>query len=97
MPCLWDLRKSWLQIQLHGVRALCPHRWTVRAQLLRSILDNYEALCTTWEKAIEIAKDTEMKSRIIGVSSQMEKFDYFYGVMLGELILNHTDNLSCTL
>ena len=38
-----------------------------------------------------------MKSRIIGVSLQMEKFDYFYGVMLGELILTHTDNLSCTL
>ena len=28
-----------------GVRVLCPHRWTVRAQSLKSILDNYEALC----------------------------------------------------
>ena len=80
-----------------GVRALCPHRWTVRAQSLKSILDNYEALCATWEEALDIAKDTETKSRIIGVSTQMKKFDYFFGIMLGELILNHTDNLSRTL
>ena len=38
-----------------------------------------------------------MKSRIIGVSTQMETFRYFYGVTLGELILQHTDNLSRTL
>ena len=80
-----------------GVRVLCPHRWTVRAQSLKSILDIYEALFVTWDKAIEIAKDTETKSRLIGVSSQMNKFDFFFGLMLGELILNHTDNLSCTL
>ena len=76
---------------------MCPHRWTVRAQSLKSILDNYEALCATWDEAIEIAKDTETKSRLIGVSSQMVKFDYFFGLMLRELILNHTDNLSRTL
>ena len=64
---------------------------------IKSILDNYEILCATWEEAIEIAKDTETKSMLIGVSPQMEKYDYFYGLMLGELILSHTDNLSCTL
>ena len=31
------------------------------------------------------------------MSSQMATFDYLYGVMLGELILNHSDNLSRTL
>ena len=61
-----------------GVQALGPHRCTVRAQSLNSILDNYEVLCATWDEAIEIAKDTEMKSRSIGVSSQMVKFDYFW-------------------
>ena len=68
-----------------GVRVLCPHRWTVRAQSLKSILDNYEALCATWDEAIEIAKDTETKSRLIGVSSQMVKFDYFLGLCLESL------------
>ena len=38
-----------------------------------------------------------MKSRILGVSSCMEKFDYFFGISLGELLLKHSDNLSKTL
>ena len=35
-----------------------------------------------------------MKARIQGVAAQMMKFDYFFGVSLGLLILRHTDNLS---
>ena len=31
------------------------------------------------------------------MSSQMTMFNYFYGCLLGELILRHTDNLSRTL
>ena len=46
---------------------------------------------------MRLLKDTETKSRLIGVSSQMNKFDFFFGLMLGELILSHADNLSCTL
>ena len=30
-------------------------------------------------------------------SSQMKNFDFFFGVVLGKLILSHTDNLSKTL
>ena len=57
----------------------------------------YEVLRQTWTESLQVVKDTEMKSRIIGVSIQMETFQYFYGVTLGELILRHTDNLSRTL
>ena len=35
-----------------------------------------------------------MKAHIHGVRSQMQQFDFFWGVILGELILQHTDNLS---
>ena len=38
-----------------------------------------------------------MKVRIIGVASEMEMFDYLFGVSLGDLILRHSDNLSRTL
>ena len=38
-----------------------------------------------------------MKARIQGVASQMLKFDFFFGVSLGKLILRHSDNLSRTL
>lgn len=80
-----------------GVRVLCPTRWTIRADSLLSIVSNYEALQSTWDEAVTIAKDTETKAWIHGVSFQMKTFDYLYGYMLGELILHHTDNLSHTL
>lgn len=38
-----------------------------------------------------------MKARIIGVQAQFKNFRYFFGVLLGELILKHSDNLSKTL
>ena len=42
-------------------------------------------------------KDTESQARILGVSAQMQTFQFFYGVVLGELILRHCDNRSRTL
>ena len=40
--------------------------------------------------------DTEMKARIQGMSAQMKKIEFFFGVWLGLLILRHTNNLSRT-
>jgi len=64
---------------------------------LKSILDNYNVLLVLWDESLEHVKDTEMKARIQGVAAQMMKFDYFFGVSLGLLILRHTDNLSKTM
>ena len=77
-----------------GIRVLCPTRWTVRAASLKSILDNFDVLLKVWENSLEHVKDTEMKARIQGVATQTMKFDYFFGISLGLLILRHTDNLS---
>ena len=44
-----------------------------------------------------MTRDTEAKARLQGVSAQMKSFRFLFGVMLGELILRHTDNLSRTL
>ena len=74
-----------------------PTRWIVKGESLTSIIANYETLQDTWEEALAITNNSEMKARIQGVSAQMCKFDYFYGCMLGELILKHADNLSSTL
>ena len=38
-----------------------------------------------------------LKARILGVASQMKTFSYLFGIVLGDLILRHSDNLSCTL
>ena len=80
-----------------GIRVLCPTRWTVRAESIRSILANYKTLQRTWEVALEATTDTETKARIQGVAAQMIKFTYLFGSMLGELVLKHADNLSRTL
>ena len=80
-----------------GVRVLCPARWTVRADSLASIISNYAALQHTWEEAIDVVRDTETKARIGGVSAQMTKFDFLFGMILGEMLLRHSDNLSKTL
>jgi len=80
-----------------GLRTLCPTRWTVRADCLASILANYELLLDTWNASVEIVRDVEMKSRILGVAAVMEKFHFLLGTMLAELILRHTDNLNKTL
>ena len=53
---------------------------------------------TLWKFCLE--KDnmaTEVKSRIVGVKKQMEKFDFFFGLSIGHRLYSHTDNLSKTL
>ena len=73
-----------------GIRILCPTRWIVRAEALKSILDNFNVRL----ESLERVKDTELNARIQGVATQMMKFDYFFDVSLGLLILRHTDNVS---
>ena len=80
-----------------GIRILCPTRWTVRAEALASMADNYNALMQTWDAAKDATRDTEMKARIGGVAAQMESFDFFFEVELGRKLLNMVDNLSRSL
>ena len=79
------------------MRVLCPTRWTVRADSLKSVLDNYIVLQELWEEAEKTTKDSDITARVIGVASQMTNFDFYFGVYLGEMILKHSDNLSRTL
>ncbi|WAQ94137.1 hypothetical protein MAR_006608 [Mya arenaria] len=77
-----------------GFRVLCPTRWTVTAECLKSVLDNYSILQKLWDTTYETTKDTETKVHIVGVKSQMASFDFLYGVTLGYKLLKHSDNLS---
>ena len=47
-----------------GIRTLCPTRWTVRAEALKSVVDNYEVLNELWQECLEFVKETEMKAHI---------------------------------
>ena len=89
--------KEELQPELPGMRVLCPTRWTVRADSLKSVLDNYVVLQELWEESERTTKDSDIIARVIGVASQMRKFEFYFGIYLGEMILRHSDNLSKTL
>ena len=80
-----------------NVRTFCPTRWTVRANSLSSVIENYSSIRKLWEEALETTSDTDMKARIQGVDSQMAMFGFFFGLVLSEKILRHTDALSKTL
>ena len=41
--------------------------------------------------------DSEIRARVIGVNATMNRFDFLFGLVLAERLLQHTDNLSKTL
>jgi len=45
-----------------SIRTMCPTRWTVRAESLKSIVANYTNLQDLWEEALECTSETEMKA-----------------------------------
>lgn len=76
---------------------LGPTRWTVRANSLASVMNNFDVLVQTWEEAVDAVSDSEMRARIRGVATVMCTFNYVFGNLLGECLLKHADNLSSTL
>ena len=67
----------------------------MKASSLESVLNNNKA--RLWEEAKEIAPDSETRTHITGVEFKMSTFPFLFGVLLGERVLKHTDNLSKTL
>ena len=51
-----------------------------------------------WDESLkESGLNRDVKSKIIGCKSQMETFDFYFGLKLGKLLYSHTDKLSQTL
>ncbi|XP_038055179.1 uncharacterized protein LOC119727383 [Patiria miniata] len=50
-----------------------------------------------WIWCLEEYKDTETKARVQGVASQMQKFEFFFGLSLVAVVLANADSLSTTL
>ena len=57
----------------------------------------YEVLLALWEECKDSKLDSEIRTKIIGVETQMLSFEFLFGVSLGAVILSHYDNLSKTL
>ena len=64
---------------------------------MESIIKNYTMLRELWDQVADVVRDTETITRIRGVESQMQLFHFFFGLVLGEILLHHADNLSKTL
>ena len=65
--------------------------------MVHSVINNYSVLQELWDSCLETRLQPDIRSRVIGVQAQMKSFEYFFGVVLGERILKHADNLSKTL
>ena len=91
---LFDKLKTTIAPDSPSFRTLCPTRWTVGAACLESVLENWDVLRELWSQSLETKLDPEVKSRITGVSYQIETFDFYFGMQLGILVLRHCDNLS---
>lgn len=57
-------------------------RWTVRANCLKKIIDNYSKLQSLWDICLEENLTREVRSRIIGCKAQMKSFPFFFRVVL---------------
>ena len=82
-----------------GILGLCPSGWTVRASCFQGILDNYAALLQEWTISLDdkVQSDIYIRGSIIGCQAQVNTFDFFFGLNLGQRLFSHTDNLSRTL
>lgn len=50
-----------------------------------------------WDVALDVSTDSKAQARIGGVKANMKTFDFVFGLVLGQRLLAHTDNLSKTM
>ena len=87
--------KSELSPHTPGVKPLCPTRWTVRAESLRSFLLNYQVILSVLEEILEeYGGSTESKAITRGIASTIKGFSFFFGLAIAEKFLLITDTLS---
>ena len=80
-----------------GYRTLYATRWNIRAVSLQSFFDNWDVFQELWDEILEGRVDPEVRGRVVGVQTQIQSFNFFSGIQLGDLVLRHTDNLSSSL
>ncbi|CAB4030796.1 zinc finger MYM-type 1-like [Paramuricea clavata] len=80
-----------------GLTKFSATRWTVRAICFERVIDNYNVILKLWDECLKTKLPPDIRGRIIGCSTQMESFDFYFGLHLGVTIFRHTDNLSATL
>ena len=56
--------KEQLQCSAPGIRILCPTRWMVPVDYLKTVLDNFVVLRKFWQEALEIVSDSERELKL---------------------------------
>ena len=75
MQCYRKNRKD-ISLEYIGFKVLCPTRWTVKAESMKSILDNWVALQQVWDESLDGNLEPKIKGTIVCVKSQMNTFNY---------------------
>ena len=79
-----------------GIHTFCHTRWTVRGDVIESILINYCSIFNLWEECLDspVRLEPDVKARIIEMKTTMTKFNFLFGLKICERIWKQTDNLS---
>ena len=63
-----------------GNRTLRSIRWLIRGTLLQSSLDNWDVFQGLWDGILEGKVDSEIRGQVIGIQTQMQSFNFFFGI-----------------
>ncbi|CAF1145149.1 unnamed protein product [Didymodactylos carnosus] len=77
------------------LKALCPTRWTVKVGSMYSLLKNYEVIKDVLDTVID--ENDKSGTTTNGYLQQMNQFQYYFGLKLGNLIFSATEQVSCTI
>jgi hypothetical protein len=66
-------------VNISGLRPLCPTRWTVRTKSISSVLDNYSALADTLKEISDSNKD-DSGAKASGFLTKMNSFETYFGL-----------------
>ena len=88
------LDQEGLEVRRESLDKLCATHWTVRANCFQKIIDQYDSLQQLWDLCLQEKLTTDVCSRIIGCQAQMQSFNFFFGLCLGQRLYSHINNLS---
>ena len=88
--------KNELNPNSHGLKPLCPTRWTVRTGAIESVIENYQAQIQAFEE-INGSSHDDYGRRAGGVLAQLQKFQTYFGLELCYLVFAVTEEVSLLL
>ena len=87
--------KAELSPKTPGIKPLCPTRWTVWAESLRSLVLNYEVIQSVLDEIlVEYSGNMEATAAARGIATVIMKFSFLFGVVVAEKLFSVTDTLS---